>query len=59
MIEQGVELQSGPTLMMATRKGVFFLQADDGRDGWRLSEPVFLGHIVHHLRICSGSVLAS
>jgi len=48
MSEQGVRLRSGMTLVVATRKGVFFLQPGSGRSGWQLSEPVFLGHIVNH-----------
>jgi photosystem II stability/assembly factor-like uncharacterized protein len=35
-------------LIVSTRKGVFFLQADGGRTTWHLTEPVFLGHIVNH-----------
>ncbi|MCZ6889334.1 MAG: glycosyl hydrolase [Gammaproteobacteria bacterium] len=49
MSEQGVELHSGATLIVATRKGVFFLQAENDRSAWGLSEPVFLGHIVNHV----------
>jgi hypothetical protein len=48
MSEQGVRLKSGMTLVVATRKGVFFLQPQGDRNGWQLSEPVFLGHIVNH-----------
>lgn len=49
MLVPGVELRPGPTLAIATRKGVFFLQRDRNRNGWNLSEPVFLGHIVNHI----------
>ncbi len=56
MSEAGVELDSGSTLIVSTRKGIFFLQnksdpgAAESRDSthWRLSEPVFLGHIINH-----------
>jgi photosystem II stability/assembly factor-like uncharacterized protein len=44
----GAELRSGPALILSTRKGVFFLQPDASRSKWRLSDPVFLGHIVNH-----------
>ena len=36
-------------LLIATRKGGFFLRGDKGRKKWVLSEPLFLGHIVHHM----------
>jgi photosystem II stability/assembly factor-like uncharacterized protein len=42
-----VELKSGPTLIVATRKGLFFLQSTD-RQRWHLHEPVLLGQIVNH-----------
>jgi photosystem II stability/assembly factor-like uncharacterized protein len=48
MSEPGIELQRGNTLVVATRKGLFFLQADSARETWALSEPVFLGHIINH-----------
>ncbi|MDH3641029.1 MAG: glycosyl hydrolase [Gammaproteobacteria bacterium] len=48
MSEPGVQLESGATLVVATRKGIFFLQPHGDRTDWRLSEPVFLGHIVNH-----------
>jgi len=44
----GVRLAAGLTLIVATRKGIFFLQPGDGRTDWHLSGPVFLGHIVNH-----------
>jgi photosystem II stability/assembly factor-like uncharacterized protein len=41
---------TGPVaLLIATRKGAFILRADDGRRTWKLSGPIFLGHIVNHL----------
>jgi hypothetical protein len=40
----------GPVaLLLGTRKGAFILRGDRSRRTWRLSEPLFLGHIVHHL----------
>ncbi len=44
----GVSLHSGVTLIVATRKGLFFVQATSDRSRWTLLEPVFLGHICHH-----------
>jgi hypothetical protein len=35
-------------LLVATRKGLFQLQAGPGRRSWRLSGPEFLGHTAHH-----------
>lgn len=46
----GVSPASGPVaLLVATRKGAFILKADRARRTWKLSEPIFLGQIVHHL----------
>ena len=36
-------------LLVGTRKGAFFLTADRSRKSWRLSAPMFLGHIIHHI----------
>ncbi len=36
-------------LLIGTRKGAFILRSDRARQIWKLSEPIFLGHIVHHL----------
>ena len=36
-------------LLIATRKGAFFLRADAARRHWRLTGPLHLGHIVHHV----------
>jgi photosystem II stability/assembly factor-like uncharacterized protein len=36
-------------LLVATRKGAFFLRSDPARRRWRLAGPHFLGHIVHHV----------
>jgi len=45
---EGVGLESGQALIVATRKGLFSLQSNGDRSRWRLNEPVFLGHIVNH-----------
>jgi len=37
------------TLLIGTRKGAFTLKSDRTRRAWRLSSPIFLGHIVHHV----------
>src|SRR5437879_7537792 len=40
----------GPVaLLIGARKGAFFLRSDGARRTWKLTEPMFLGHIVHHL----------
>ena len=36
-------------LLVGTRKGAFTVRGDRSRRTWKLSEPMFLGHIVHHL----------
>jgi photosystem II stability/assembly factor-like uncharacterized protein len=36
-------------LLIGTRKGAFILRSDRSRRTWKLSEPMFLGHIIHHL----------
>jgi photosystem II stability/assembly factor-like uncharacterized protein len=41
---------TGPvTLLIATRKGAWFLKGDPERRSWAIDGPIFLGHIVHHL----------
>ncbi len=46
----GASPATGPVaLLVATRKGAFILKADGARRSWKLSEPIFLGQIVHHL----------
>lgn len=37
------------TLLIATRKGAFFLHGNRARDHWKLEGPFFLGSIVHHM----------
>ncbi len=36
-------------LLIGTRKGAFILRGDRSRRTWKLSPPLFLGHIIHHL----------
>ena len=36
-------------LLIGTRKGAFVLRGDRERKQWTLAEPLFLGHIVHHI----------
>src|SRR2546425_6631157 len=36
-------------LLIGTRKGAFIVRCDRSRRTWKLSEPMFLGHIIHHL----------
>lgn len=41
---------AGPVLLLvATRKGAFLYRSDKGRRAWRVTGPLFFGHIVHHL----------
>ena len=44
------QLTTGPVaLLIGTRKGAFILRGDRTRRTWKLSAPIFLGHIVHHV----------
>src|SRR5437667_11074251 len=36
-------------LLIATRKGAFMLSSDSLRRDWKLSAPIMLGNIVHHI----------
>src|SRR5947209_18416136 len=36
-------------LLVATRKGAWFLHSDRSREKWRMDEPHFLGHVVNHV----------
>ncbi len=46
----GLSPATGPVaLLVATRKGAFTLRADGARRRWKLSQPIFLGQVVHHL----------
>jgi hypothetical protein len=38
-------------LLIGTRKGAFILRGDRARRSWKLSEPMFLGHVAHHLAL--------
>ena len=38
-----------PTVLVGTRKGAFVLKGDLSRRKWAVSEPMFLGHIIHHV----------
>jgi len=41
---------TGPVvLLVATRKGAFLLSGDRTRRTWKITGPMFLGHVVHHL----------
>lgn len=41
---------SGPViLLIGTRKGAFLLRSDRARRTWRLSDQIFLGHVIHHV----------
>ena len=41
---------TGPViLLIGSRKGAFILRGDRSRRIWKLSQPIFLGNIVHHL----------
>ena len=37
-----------PSLLIATRKGLWIIDGDPERTSWKLVGPHFLGHIVHH-----------
>ncbi|HEX7765691.1 MAG TPA: hypothetical protein VF443_03190 [Nitrospira sp.] len=37
------------TLLIGTRKGAFTLKSDRARRTWKVSPPIFLGHIIHHV----------
>jgi photosystem II stability/assembly factor-like uncharacterized protein len=41
-------LQERLFLLVATRKGLFTLHADDTRSRFRVEGPHFLGHVIHH-----------
>ncbi|MGE0878952.1 MAG: WD40/YVTN/BNR-like repeat-containing protein [Acidimicrobiia bacterium] len=42
-------MTSTPTLLVGTRKGVFFLEGDRDRANWQLRGPMHLGHIAQHV----------
>lgn len=35
-------------LLVGTKKGAFILKSDTQRKQWQQSDPIFLGHIIHH-----------
>ncbi len=45
----GAAATGAVVLLVATRKGAFILKADGTRRTWRLSGPILLGNVVHHL----------
>ncbi len=38
-------------IFVSTRKGAFVLSSDSTRRKWKISDPIFLGNIVHHMRL--------
>jgi photosystem II stability/assembly factor-like uncharacterized protein len=40
---------TGAVLLVGTRKGVFTVAADESREKWTVSDPMFLGHIAQHV----------
>ncbi len=50
MTEPAPKPASGPVaLLIGTRKGGFILRGDKTRQSWKISGPILLGNIVHHL----------
>jgi hypothetical protein len=45
----GTAATGSVALLVSTRKGAFILRSDRARQAWKLSPPIFLGHIVHHM----------
>src|SRR6185369_4573724 len=42
----------GPiTLLLGTRKGAFFLNGNQTRQKWEISDALFLGHIINHFMV--------
>lgn len=37
------------SVFVGTRKGAFILLSDDKRKDWKLSDPIFLGHVIYHI----------
>lgn len=49
-LENSTSAPSGRvSLLVGTKKGAFILSGGRGRRNWKLSDPVFLGHMVHHI----------
>lgn len=40
---------ASPWLLVATKKGAFILKANGDRSSWRLTGPIMLGNMIHHL----------
>ena len=41
-------MTTGPGLLVGTRKGLWTIQSDAGRQSWTVGEPEFLGHVIQH-----------
>jgi hypothetical protein len=49
-MKSSTEAENGAvTLLVDTRKGAFTLKSDRTRRTWKISTPIFLGHIIHHV----------
>ena len=49
-MKSSIEAEGGAvTLLVGTRKGAFTLKSDRARREWKISAPVLLGHIIHHV----------
>jgi len=46
--DAGSTLDGPVTLLIGTKKGLFFLESDAPRKTWSLSEPHYLGHLSYH-----------
>ena len=40
--------KSDVKVLVGTRKGAFILTSNEERSTWKLSDPIFLGHIIYH-----------
>src|SRR5688572_21447559 len=45
----GWSVMSKVGVLVGTRKGAFVISGNKSRRSWEVSEPQFLGHIVHHM----------
>ncbi len=43
-----MKMSGNSRILVGTRKGAFYLQGDESRKNWKVSEPLYLGHIIHH-----------
>lgn len=49
---RAAKVAAGPvTVFVGTKKGLWCLTSDKARRAWRLSGPVFLGHVIYHVRL--------